>query len=74
MQLGAVSWGNAPRPPEGAQGLLLGHARDCIQLPRGAHHLKKWPVPVPWEQFLTLLSVTLHPCPGALWALLCSGR
>ena len=67
-------WGNAPRPPEGAQGLLLGHARACIQLPRGAHHLKKWPVPVPWEQFLTLLSVTLHPCPGALWALLCSGR
>lgn len=32
MQLGAVGWGNAPRPPEGAQGLLLGHARACIQL------------------------------------------
>lgn len=66
MQLGAVGGGNAPCPPEGAQGLLLGHAQACIQPPRGTHHLKKRAVPVPWEQSLTLLSVTFHPYPGAL--------
>ena len=65
MRWGAVGGGNAPCPPEGAQGLLLGHAQACIQLPRGTHHLKKRAVAVPWEQTLTLLSVTYHPYPGA---------